>query len=158
TGDREAFKKLSEAAELWRTDGNHFSAGVAMASAVDAAWGDPELMYEALTVSVSDFEKVLSTTEKTEQAWVAAATKLIQVLSRLFHYFSSDREASQARIEEIRSELGSQLVSHFSDDINADNYLVTGFIVTTDFDGKWSVTFPEFPPQFDVEQGGSQLQ
>src|SRR5206468_2729712 len=46
-GDEAGYAKLSEAADLWRADGEHFSAGVAMSRAAYSAWGQPERMAAA---------------------------------------------------------------------------------------------------------------
>jgi hypothetical protein len=59
-GKPEAYDKLCRAAELWRADGQPFSAGMAMLRAVDAAWGQPERMLEAQQVALRDFERVVA--------------------------------------------------------------------------------------------------
>jgi hypothetical protein len=46
-GKQDAYETLCKAAELWRAEGQPFSAGMAMLRAVDAAWGRPEVMLEA---------------------------------------------------------------------------------------------------------------
>jgi hypothetical protein len=38
-GKQDAYETLCQAAELWRAEGQPFSAGMAMLRAVDAAWG-----------------------------------------------------------------------------------------------------------------------
>ena len=45
-GNAQALQNLRRAADLWRRAGQHFSAGVAMSSAVHAAWGWPDQMAE----------------------------------------------------------------------------------------------------------------
>jgi hypothetical protein len=56
----EAYGTLTRAAELWREANQHFSAGVAMLDAFDAAWGRPERMLEALRAALTDFQRVVS--------------------------------------------------------------------------------------------------
>lgn len=59
-GNEVAYEKLCHAAELWRRDGQHFSAGVAMSRAIDAAWGSPDRMLEAQRAELLDFERIIS--------------------------------------------------------------------------------------------------
>jgi hypothetical protein len=59
-GKPDAYDKLCVAAELWRGDGQFFSAGMAMARAVDAAWGEPKRMLEAHRLALRDFEQVIA--------------------------------------------------------------------------------------------------
>jgi hypothetical protein len=60
-GDKAAVEKLSEAAKLWRLDGQYFSAGIAMSRASDAAWGRPDEMLTAHLAAVKDFEQAIET-------------------------------------------------------------------------------------------------
>jgi hypothetical protein len=59
-GDREAYEKLCEAAELWRGDGQYFSAGIAMSRACDAARGRPDDMLKAEQAAIKDFEQAIT--------------------------------------------------------------------------------------------------
>ena len=43
-----AYDKLLRAADLWREDGEFFSAGMAMLDACYAAWGHPDRMLDAI--------------------------------------------------------------------------------------------------------------
>src|ERR1700693_4132255 len=54
--DDVAFEKARSAANLWRQDGQDFSAGVAMLRAVQAAWGDPDRMLGAQNAALLDFQ------------------------------------------------------------------------------------------------------
>ena len=58
-GDMDAYARLCQAAELWRIDGEYFSAGMAMLRASDAAWGHPDQMLSAHRAAVMDFEQVM---------------------------------------------------------------------------------------------------
>ncbi|SRR6266567_455965 len=60
-GQQEVHKVLIHAAELWRRDGRHFSAGYAMSRAVHSAWGDPEQMAADQKVAVVDFQTAANT-------------------------------------------------------------------------------------------------
>jgi hypothetical protein len=48
----------------------------------------------------------------------------------------------QTRIRELNSELAQSLLKYFRESELADNYLVRGFKISTDLDGKWSKQFP----------------
>ena len=42
TGNQDAYERLCKAAQLWRADGEDFSAGMAVLRAAKAAWGYPQ--------------------------------------------------------------------------------------------------------------------
>jgi hypothetical protein len=46
-GDEVSYRKLTEAARLWREKNQHFGAGIAMLRAADAAWGNPDRMIDS---------------------------------------------------------------------------------------------------------------
>src|SRR5262245_57740677 len=123
-GDLVAYDKLYQAAELWRSDGQHFSAGIAMSAAVDAAWGQPERMLEAHNAARSDFEHVISEEAADTPVSLGALQKLIQTLHRSSWLFDIDRTMSHSRVREVSSEFGRRLLKHFWQSAHADNYLV----------------------------------
>ena len=87
----DAYDKLSRAAELWRQEGQHFSAGVAMLDAFDAAWGQPDRMLEALRLGMADLELVISEQAPTSPASLAALYKLRQSTDRTSWFSDADR-------------------------------------------------------------------
>jgi hypothetical protein len=70
--DQQAFEKLFGIADLWRKGGQHFSAGVAMSRAIDAAWGRPDQMIQAYSTAVTDFERELAIRQPAHPAWIRA--------------------------------------------------------------------------------------
>jgi hypothetical protein len=68
----DAYDNLSRAAELWRKEGQHFSAGVAMWDASNGAWGQPDRMLEALRLGTADLEYVISEQAPSSPASLAA--------------------------------------------------------------------------------------
>ena len=150
-GNEIAYGKLRQAADLWRGSGQHFSAGVAMLRAVDAAWGRPDQMLDAQRSALLDFDRVLFENAPETPVSLAALHKLRQSLIRASWLFDVDRTKVRTRIRELGSEIAQRLLSYFGHSDHADNYLVTGFIVTTDLDGLWAVNFPAFEVPLETE-------
>jgi hypothetical protein len=155
--DDEAYNKLYRAADLWRRDGQHFSAGVAMRHASDAAWGRPDRMFLALQDGCSDFERVSTEEPPSSPASIAAIYKLRQSLDWVSWLFDIDRTLISSRVRELSSELGQRLFRHFRDTEHADNYLVRGVVIGTDLDGTWYTRFPDYEVPSGVEYGGQEL-
>lgn len=110
----EAYEKLSRAAELWRKDGQHFSAGLAMLDACDAAWGQPDRMLEALEKGLTDFERAVAEEPPSSPVSIAALYKLRQSVNRT-SWFDDDRSTASTSVRELSSELGQRLLKHFKD-------------------------------------------
>jgi hypothetical protein len=142
-GDKAAVEKLSEAAKLWRLDGQYFSAGIAMSRASDAAWGRPDEMLTAHLAAVKDFEQAIETNPPDSPAALAALYKLSQALGRAARLFEVNTAAARVRVREINSELAQRLVTYFSDSEHTGNYLVRGIVITTKLDGEWTLRFPD---------------
>ncbi len=156
-GNPDAYEMLCRAAELWRAEGQPFSAGMAMLRAVDAAWGRPELMLDAHRAALRDFERVVAEQPPASPAALAALYKLWQTLGRALWLFEEeDRDTVRSRIRELESELSQRLLTHFTNSDNADNYLVRGIVIVTDLDGQWSVQFPQYEVPYDTEQVGEE--
>ena len=153
----DAYDKLSRAADLWRKSGQHFSAGVAMLGAFDAAWGQPDRKLEALRLGLADFERVISEQDPSSPASIAALYKLRQSTDRVSWVSDVDRASISARIRELSSELGQRLFSHFRNSEHADSYLVRGVVIVTDRDGMWNTRFPDYEVPLGVEQPGREL-
>jgi hypothetical protein len=156
-GKQDAYEMLCKAAELWRAEGQPFSAGMAMLRAVDAAWGRPEVMLEAHHAALHDFERVVIEQPPNTPAALAALHKLLRTLGRALWLFEEeDRDTVRSRIRELESELSQRLLTHFMDSENADNYLVRGIVIVTDLDGQWNVQFPEYEVALNCEQLGEE--
>jgi hypothetical protein len=153
----EAYDKLSRAADLWRRDGQHFSAGVAMLHASNAAWGRPDRMLAALRAGWADFERVNAEESPSSPASIAALYMLRQSLSHASFLSDFDRAAFSSRVGELSSELGQRLFKHFRDTEHADNYLVRGVVIVTDRDGTWDTRFPDYEVSLGVEYPGPEL-
>jgi len=156
-GDQVAYEKLCQAAELWRGDGQHFSAGVAMLSAVHAAWGHLERMLEAQRAALKDFEQVISEQALDSPPSLAALYKLGQSLNHASRLFDLGRQTTRIRIRELNSELAQRLLKYFGNSDHADNYLVRGFVIATDLDGAWTSRFPTYEVPLGAEQLGQEL-
>ena len=96
------------------------------------AWGHPDRMLEAHKTALLDFDRVISEQAADTPASIAAFYKVRQA-SWLFEI---------ERIRELNSELAQSLLKYFRQSELADNYLVRGFKISTDLDGKWSKQFP----------------
>jgi hypothetical protein len=155
--DQGEYQKLCQAADLWRRDGQHFSAGIAMLRAVDAAWGDPERMSEAQRAALPDFDRVISEYAPESAASLASLYKTRQSLERTLWLFDADRPAIVTRVRELNSELAQRLLTHFANSDQADNYLVRGLVITTDLDGAWEEHFPDYEVPLGVEQWGQEI-
>jgi len=152
-GNPTAYDTLCRAAELWRAQGQPFSAGMAMLRAVDAGWGRPEMMLDAHHAALRDFERVVVEQPPDTPASLAALHKLRQTLGRALWLFEDeDRSTVRSRIRELESELSQQLLMHFKDSENADNYLVRGIVIVTNLDGQWRVQFPDYEIPLNTEQ------
>jgi hypothetical protein len=152
-----AYDSLCKAAELWRADGQPFSAGMAMLRAVDAAWGRPGIMLDAHRAALRDFETVVVEQPPDTAAALAALYKLWQTLNRsLWLFEEEDRETVRSRIRELESELFQRLLTHFGNSKYADNYLVMGIVIVTNLDGEWSIQFPDYEVSYNSEQGGEE--
>jgi hypothetical protein len=155
-GDAAAYRELCQTAELWRRDGQYFSAGIAMSRACDTAWGRPDDMLKAEQQAIADFEQVIKNSPPGSPPALTALLKLGQSLVKASRYFDIDRALAGARVREINSELAQRLVTYFGDDEHADNYLVRGFQVTTRLDRDWTLIFPEYEVPLGTELGGEE--
>src|SRR5438445_9704109 len=86
-GDEGAYEKMRLAAELWRGEGQYFSAGIAMSRALDFALGTPDRMLEAQSEALQDFSRVVSDERSDSLASIAALHKLRQTLTRALYLF-----------------------------------------------------------------------
>jgi hypothetical protein len=153
-GANDNHEKLCRAAELWRSDGQHFSAGVCMLDACHAAWGDPDRMIKAAQTGVADLERVIAEESQTSPASIAALYKLRQAVSMVAQYFDVDKASASVRIRELAAELAQRLYLNFKVDDHADNYLVRGLVLVADRDGGWQAIFPDYEVPLGTEQPG----
>jgi len=150
---KEVYDQLCRCAQLWREDRQHFSAGLAMLDASDAAWGDPDVMLSAVRAGFQDFERAISENPPESPESIAALYKLTQSLSRSALMFGLDRVACSSRVWELKSELAQRLFKHYKSSEHADNYLVRGVEILTDLDGWWETRFPDYEVPLDIGKG-----
>jgi len=156
-GSEIVFKRLGTAAELWRSDGQFFSAGVAMSRAVHAAWGRPEQMAEAQNTALGDFHHSLAQSAPNSHEALAALHKLRSELSQMLWLFESDRAALRTQIRQLEEEFAQRLLTHYARSEHADNYLVRGVRLSTDLDGEWKAEYPDYEVPLGTEQFGERL-
>jgi hypothetical protein len=154
SGRNDNHDQLCRAAELWRSDGQHFSAGVCMLDACHAAWGDPNRMRQAAQIGVADLERVVAEESPTSPASIAALYKLRQAVRMVADYFDVDKASASVRVQELAAELAERLYVNFEHDEHADNYLVRGLVLVTDRDGGWEIIFPDYEVPSSVEEPG----
>jgi hypothetical protein len=154
---KEVYDQLCRCAQLWREDRQHFSAGLAMLDASDAAWGHPDLMLSAVRIGFEDLERAIAENRPDSPGAIAALYKLTQSLSRSASMFDLDRIGSSARVRELESELGQRFLKHFKDSEHVDSYLVRGIVIATDRDGGWDVRFPNYEVPLGFEQSGPEV-
>jgi hypothetical protein len=156
-GNKIAHDKLCQAAELWRGEGQYFSAGIAMSRASDAAWGSPDRMIDAQRAAMVDFHRVIADQPPNSISSLAALHKLRQAVSREALLFETPRATTMSQIRELNSELAQRLLSYFGTSANSDGYLVRGVVIVTDLDGTWSNRFPAYEVPDETEQLGPEL-
>jgi len=155
-GDEASYNKVCRAAELWRADGQPFSAGIAMWNASRAAWGNPENMNMALRLAQQDFSTVIESNPPQAVPTLAALYKLQQILRDRIDFGFLDPVVGTGDVRTLASELAQRLFAHFKTNSNADNYLVRGVQITTSLDGEWGTRFPahEVPVGVETREGG----
>jgi hypothetical protein len=114
-------------------------------------------MLEAQNAALRDFEKVISEHADDKPESIAGFYKIIQTMSRASWLFEVDRPTVRNRIRELNAELAQRLIKYFQHSEHADNYLVRGFNISTDLDGKWAMQFPLYEVSLGSEQGGAEL-
>ena len=147
------YDTLCSAAELWRNEGQHFSAGVCMFdNAYRAAWGDPDRMIRAAQAGIADLERVIAEEPQTSPASIAAIYKLRQAVGYLARDYDIERGSALVRSRELGSDLAQRLYVNFKNHDHADNYLVRGIVLVTDRDGGWETSFPDYDVPLGVER------
>ena len=98
-------------------------------------------MLEAHKAALHNFHRIISEQAADTPASIAAFYKVRQALGQASWLFEIDRTTIQTRISELNSELALRLrlLKYFQQSEHADNYLVRGFNISTDLDGKWSM-------------------
>jgi hypothetical protein len=152
-----ALERIQQAADLWRAAGQHFSAGIAMSAAVQAAWGSPDKMAEFQNMAIQDFQRVVLEKSPSSPEALAALQKLRRQLELTQWLFDVDKRIIKAEIRKMGEELAQRLLTHFANSALAQNYLVRGIGIKTDLDGHWEVDFPSYEVDCSVESFGPQL-
>ncbi len=136
-GDSGTLQTLKEAALEWRASGRHFSAGYCTSKAVNAAWGTHEV-HDVIARAIEDYKNSVNSQPPDS---LESLTALVKWMIELRLVDSPD---VQETVRSLQEELAQRLITYFSDSLNADSYLVTGIVATTDLDGWWEPSFPEF--------------
>src|SRR3989442_15510829 len=103
-GEVEAHRSLTEAANLWRNEGRHFSAGYAMSWAVRSAWGNPGQMMADQRIAANDFQRAVNTNPPDSFEALAALYKLQGELAQLLWLFGSKAARVKGIIRELDEE------------------------------------------------------
>jgi hypothetical protein len=136
-GNRQALKPLLEVAELWRKERRFFSAAICMIDAVHAAWGTNEV-HDCLNQVLIDFKaSVDSEPPYSLEAIASLHTWLLQL-----HYVDVEQRSRPASL--LQQEMAERLLRYHGDSAERDSYLVRGFFLSTDLDGNWNPSFPNF--------------
>jgi hypothetical protein len=114
-------------------------------------------MWEAQSIALQDFDRVISEQAPESPASLASFHKLRQSLAGASWFFEVDRIAISTRIRELNSELAQRLLTHFGSSTQADSYLVRGFVIATDLDGVWTMRYPDYEVPMSTEQMGQEL-
>lgn len=153
----DAFKQLGLAASLWRETGQHFSAGMAMSIAVQAAWGSPRQMLEAQNAAFQDFRAALANSPPESPVALASLHKLQTALQSALWLFEMDAHATRNQIRNIGDDLAQRFLTYFGDSQNADNYLVKGILLSTDLEDNWKIKFPAHEIGYGGESFGNEV-
>lgn len=144
-GDLEALKSLTQAADLWRTSGNHFYAGYAMTEAIHAAWGDGERVNACLNAALLDYRNCVTTQPPESHESLAA----IHMWASQLRYID-DRTYARRMVEGLQQELAQRLIRFFNNSPHVDSYFVKGIVVSTDLEGLWEPSYPEQEVNFSI--------
>jgi len=150
-------ERLRKIADNWGEVGAHFAAGYALSQGIMCAWGDPEVMASCLATAVQEFQKAISAPgapalEQAASVWMC----LVEFGTTRGILFDSAEQSAiyrslQGDLARILSKLGNN-----TEDISARfGFLVRGVILTTDFEGNWSTTFPEVEIRGQARSGGA---
>lgn len=136
-GDREAVEILRNAADLWRADQNFFSAGVCMSEAIHGAWGDGAEVDRCLVQALQDCRACVESQPLDSFESLAALRKWTSQVNYV------ERPLASHWYKLLQQELAQRVIKIFGDSDHAESCLVRGFVLTTDLDGNWEVSFPE---------------
>ncbi len=152
-GDQEALRSLKETAISLRQNGNHFGAAYAMEQAAYAAWGDPSEMETCALSALEDYRKAAESGDPCSPKAITAGFLSIRLFWRgyLFGASASDRKH---RVLELLADFAQHLFSCFEQASGRDNYLVSGFIVESDFEELFVVDLPPYEVDWNVSTGG----
>src|SRR5205823_2157735 len=114
-------------------------------------------MLDAQRLALRDFSRVVSEAAPESLESIAALHKLRKSLAWTPWLFEVDRTLIRTRIRELNSELAQRLLKHFGRSEHADNYLVRGFVISTNLDGAWTVQYPTYEVPLGIEQFGTEL-
>jgi hypothetical protein len=141
-GALEPLPILESAASEWRNAGRYFSAGYAMSRAAIVAWGEWERALGYINKASLDFQNCIETTSSPSFERLAALAKWAGIL-RPLTWLSADASVKQVS-RQLSNDLAQQLLKDYRDSSHAENFLVKGFILTTDLEERWEPSFPMF--------------
>jgi hypothetical protein len=154
-----AIELLKKAADLWRTQGKYFSAGIAMSEAVFRGWGNSELTPELLRLSLDDFEKSVADSSNGSPCWLASVHKLRQqlIMASAMFFGPAGRRDIKTRVRELGLELCESLLHYYQDSEQANNYLVRGFCIISDLEEGWEFDFPAYEVPVGAQFSGEKI-
>ncbi len=151
-----AYEKFADAAGIYRSVGLHFEAGIAMSSAVDSAFGDPDRMRQAHQSALEDWQRVLDQPPEESLVALAASHKIGRDLflwsATLLDMSRADVNARLASLDLARADC---LVRHYDAHPDWEAYLIRGIQLAADLLGGWTVSCPAFEVPTEVEGPGT---
>jgi hypothetical protein len=114
-------------------------------------------MMAAQRAAVGHFLKAVKANPPESFEALASLHKLRGELSDASLLFGSKAERLRSASREIDGELAQRLLTFFSDSPQAMNFLVRGIQLSTNLDGAWEPTFPEYEVPVSTESFGERV-
>ncbi len=152
-----AIKTLQQSAEAFEFEGNYFSAGYTYSTIVMSLMGRHVNTYPYINKADECYDKCLSNPHNHVLEKIACLKKKINVLSEYSWMFRhTEKEMLDIKTEQTKlaSQIETIISKEFSGTPDAGKYLVHGFQINTNLDGKWWQTFTNWETDADSEQFG----
>jgi hypothetical protein len=156
--NREAIETFKFAASHWRDANNYFSAGYAMSKAIMASWGydyDDKNLEGLISAELQDYSKCVETNPPFSHESLSALTRWILELRQIVPLNLVDSISVKRAMTDLGAELAQRLMNHKENSTHLDNYLVRGYYLTTDLEGRWEASFPPSDAQWGEEMWGN---
>ena len=143
--DPESVDHLRDIAKVWSDGGCHFYSGHVLCQAIDCAWGDLDLMTSCAQAAFQEFEIAVKDSSVTDLERIASLWMWNVEMGAHRWLFEPTKLLALHRI--LESELIQSLVrlaEATSDQATREGYLIRGFHLVTDFEGRWMEEFPRF--------------